>query len=140
MFTNCNRKTASRGIITSGHVILGLPGEDEEEDIRQASLISQTKLNIIKIHQLQIIRGTKLETEFKENKIHVYNVKEYIHLLARYIQHLRKDIIIERFTSQSPKDLLIAPDWGLKNYEFTNMFVNYLNNNNIHQGQCYNEK
>lgn len=133
-------KTASRGIITSGHVILGLPGEDEEEDIRQASLISQTKLNIIKIHQLQIIRGTKLETEFKENKIHVYNVKEYIHLLARYIQHLRKDIIIERFTSQSPKDLLIAPDWGLKNYEFTNMFVNYLNNNNIHQGQCYNEK
>lgn len=137
----CSKKaieeTASRGIIVSGHVILGLPGEDEDECIRQASLISQTKLNIIKIHQLQIIRGTKLENEYINNKIHVYNVEEYIRLLAKYIQHLRKDIIIDRFTSQSPKNLLIAPDWGLKNYEFTNMFVNYLRKNNFYQGQLF---
>lgn len=132
---NAIEETASRGITTSGHVILGLPGEDEEENIRQAHLISATSLDIIKIHQLQIIRGTKLEKEYNENKIHVYSVEEYIHLLARYIQYLRKDIIIERFTSQSPKNLLIAPDWGLKNYEFTNMFTNYLKKNNIYQGQ-----
>ena len=136
---SCNviEETVSRGIITSGHIILGLPGEDEEENIRQATIISETKLNIIKIHQLQIIRGTKFEKEYYENKIHVYNVNEYIHLLAQYIQHLRSDMIIERFTSQSPKNLLIAPEWGLKNYEFTNMFVNYLKKNNMYQGQLY---
>lgn len=133
-------ETVRRGITTSGHVILGLPGEDDIECIKQASLISATRLNIIKIHQLQIIRGTQLETEYNKGKIHIYNVDEYINLLARYIQHLRPDIIIDRFTSQSPKNLLIAPDWGLKNYEFTNKFVNYLKKNNIYQGQFYLQK
>lgn len=72
------------------------------------------KLKHNKIHQLQIIRGTKLENEYYQGGIHTYNVDEYIELLAKYIQHLRSNIIIDRFTSQSPKDLLIAPDWGLK--------------------------
>ena len=45
-------------------------------------------------------------------------VEEYIDLVIDYVEHLRPDIVVERFVSQSPKDLLIAPDWGLKNYEF----------------------
>ena len=43
---------------------------------------------------------------------------EYIALVVDYIQRLRPDLVLERFVSQSPKELLIAPDWGLKNYEF----------------------
>lgn len=136
----CSRRaieeTAGRGIITGGHVILGLPGEDEEESIRQASIISSTKLDILKIHQLQIIRGTKLEKEYREQPFHLYTVEKYISLISRYIQYLRKDIILERFTSQSPKELLVAPDWGLKNHEFTNLLVNYLNKVDAWQGKC----
>lgn len=136
----CSRRaieeTAGRGIITGGHVILGLPGEDEEESIRQASIISSTKLDVLKIHQLQIIRGTKLEKEYREQPFHLYTVEEYISLISRYIQYLRKDIILERFTSQSPKELLVAPDWGLKNHEFTNLLVNYLNKVDAWQGKC----
>lgn len=128
------KETAERGIITGGHVILGLPGEDAEESLRQASLISSTKLNILKIHQLQIIRGTKLEREYQKNVFSLYTADEYISLLARYIRLLRKDLVLERFTSQSPKELLVAPDWGLKNHEFANLFVNYLRKNNIYQG------
>lgn len=139
----CSKKaieeTSLRGIITGGHVILGLPGEDESENIRQATLLSQTNLNILKIHQLQIIRGTKLEDEYNKKMFHIYNINEYIELLAHYIQYLRDDIIIERFTSQSPKEMLIAPDWGIKNHEFTNKFVNYLNNKHIYQGQFWNK-
>lgn len=128
------KETAERGIITGGHVILGLPGEDAEESLRQATLISSTKLNILKIHQLQIIRGTKLEHEYQKNMFSLYTAAEYISLLARYIRLLRKDLVLERFTSQSPKELLVAPDWGLKNHEFANLFVNYLRKNNIYQG------
>lgn len=128
------KETAERGIITGGHVILGLPGEDAEESLRQATLISSTKLNILKIHQLQIIRGTKLEHEYQKNMFSLYTADEYISLLARYIRLLRKDLVLERFTSQSPKELLVAPDWGLKNHEFANLFVNYLRKNNIYQG------
>ena len=132
-------KTHQRGILTGGHIILGLPGEDAEESIRQASLISALDLDILKIHQMQIIRGTALERIYEQKPFHIYSVDEYIHLIARYIQHLRKDLVLERFASQSPPELLVAPHWGLKNYEFTNLLVNYLRQHKIYQGQLFAE-
>ena len=128
-------KTHQRGILTGGHIILGLPGEDAEESIRQASLISALDLDILKIHQMQIIRGTALERIYEQKPFQIYSVDEYIRLIASYIQYLRKDLVLERFASQSPPDLLVAPHWGLKNYEFTNLLVNYLRQHKIYQGQ-----
>lgn len=138
----CSRRaiaaTHDRGIITGGHIIVGLPGESAADIIRQAESISLTKLDILKIHQLQIIRGTRLAEEYAAKPFHVFSVDEYIRTIGEYIQHLRKDIVIERFVSQSPKRLLLAPDWGLKNYEFTNRLNNYLSERNIRQGSLFN--
>jgi len=119
-------RTHKRGILTGGHIIIGLPGEDAEESLRQAPIISSLPLDILKIHQMQIIKGTKLAQEYQEHPFHVYSVEEYIEVIVRYIQLLRKDLVLERFVSQSPKELLIAPKWGLKNYEFTNLLNNKL--------------
>lgn len=114
-------RTHARGILTCGHVILGLPGEDREEILRQAPTISSLPLDILKLHQLQIIRGTKLADEYLEHPFHLFTPDEYIDLIINYLQHIRKDLVLERFVSQSPPELLIAPHWGLKNYEFTNL-------------------
>ena len=127
-------ETTGRGILTGGHVILGLPGEDYEESIRQAKSISKTSLNLLKIHQLQIIKGTKLADIYSRKPFHIYSVEEYIRLISEYIQRLRADIVLERFVSQSPADMLIAPRWGLKNHEFTNILVNYLKKTGAVQG------
>ena len=132
-------KTHQRGILTGGHIILGLPGEDAEESIRQASQISALDLDILKIHQMQIIRSTTLERIYQQNPFHIYSIEEYIQLIARYIQHLRKDLVLERFVSQSPQEWLVAPQWGLKNHEFTNLLVNYLKQHKIYQGQLFME-
>jgi len=131
------QRTHQRGLLTGAHIILGLPGEDAAESLRQASIISSLPIDILKIHQMQIIRGTRLADEFAANPFHIYTVDEYIKLIAEYIQRLRPDLILERFVSQSPKELLIAPHWGLKNYEFTNLLVNYLKQNKIYQGQFF---
>ena len=127
-------RTHSRGIATGGHIILGLPGEDKTESIRQAKLISALPMDILKIHQMQIIKGTLLARQYNETPFHLYSVDEYIELIAEYIQHLRQDLVLERFVSQSPAEFLIGPKWGLKNYEFTNKLVNYLKQNGIYQG------
>ena len=131
------QRTHQRGLLTGAHIILGLPGEDAAESLRQASIISSLPIDILKIHQMQIIRGTRLAEEFAANPFHIYTVDEYIKLIAEYTQRLRPDLILERFVSQSPKELLIAPHWGLKNYEFTNLLVNYLKQNKIYQGQFF---
>lgn len=119
-------RTHARGILTGGHIIIGLPGEDAEESIRQAPIISSLPLDILKIHQMQIIKGTRLAKEYAEHPFHVYTVEEYIDVIVKYISRLRKDLVLERFVSQSPKELLVAPKWGLKNYEFTNLLNNRL--------------
>lgn len=129
--------THRRGILVGGHIILGLPGEDAAENIRQAPIISSLPLDILKIHQMQIIRGTVLAREYARKPFHIYNVDEYIQLIIDYIARLRKDLILERFVSQSPADLLIAPKWGLKNYEFTNRLVNRMKKIGAFQGMNY---
>ena len=131
------KRTKQRGLLTGAHIILGLPGEDAAESLRQSSIISSLPIDILKIHQMQIIRGTRLAEAYAATPFHIYTVDEYIQLIAEYIQRLRPDLILERFVSQSPKELLIAPHWGLKNYEFTNLLVNYLKQNKIHQGQFF---
>ena len=127
-------KTHQRGILIGAHIILGLPGEDAQESLRQASLISSLPIDILKIHQMQIIRGTRLADEFAQKPFHIYSVDEYIRLIAAYIQRLRKDLVLERFVSQSPKEMRFAPQWGLKNHEFTDLLKNYLKAHDIHHG------
>ncbi|MDO4956413.1 MAG: TIGR01212 family radical SAM protein [Bacteroidales bacterium] len=114
-------KTATRGIRVGAHIILGLPGEDTEELMRQADIIAQLPLTTLKLHQLQLIRGTRMAQEYQEHPedFHLYSADEYINLVLDYIEHLPDELVLERFVSQSPKSLLLAPDWGLKNHEFT---------------------
>lgn len=135
----CSRQailaTHERGILTGGHIILGLPGETADDNVAQAATISQLPLDILKLHQLQIIRGTALAEEYQREPFHLYTADEYIDLCRRYIERLRPDLVLERFVSQSPKELLIAPKWGLKNYEFTNRFVNHMKRVGSWQGK-----
>lgn len=135
-------RTHERGIMTGGHVILGLPGEDREKIIHQAEMISSLPLTTLKMHQLQLIRGTRMAHEFETDPsdFHLYTADEYIDLVLDYIEHLRPDLVLERFISQSPKELLIAPDWGLKNHEFTARLKKRMEEKDIYQGKRYNNK
>lgn len=135
----CSRRavieTHNRGILTGAHIILGLPGESADDNVRQADIVSSLPIDILKLHQLQIIRGTQLAAEYERQQFSLYTADEYIDLCRRYIERLRPDMVLERFVSQSPKELLVAPKWGLKNYEFANRFVNYMKRMNSWQGK-----
>jgi radical SAM protein (TIGR01212 family) len=114
-------RTATYNIPTGVHVILGLPGETREQILQHADRISELPILSVKLHQLQIIRDTCMAAEYatKPENFHVFTADEYIKLVLDFITRLRRDIYIDRFVSQSPRDLLVAPDWGLKNHEFT---------------------
>lgn len=115
------RRTAARGIAVGAHLILGLPGESRDEILGHADRLSELPLTTLKLHQLQLIRHTRMALEFERQPedFHLFTVDEYIDLVIDFIERLDPAIALERFVSQSPKELLIAPDWGLKNYEFT---------------------
>lgn len=131
------RRTAEAGIRVGGHVILGLPGEGHDELMRQASILSVLPLTTLKLHQLQLIRGTRMVHEYETHPemFHLYSADEYIDLAIDYIERLRPDLVLERFVSQSPKELLLAPDWGLKNHEFTEKVKKRMRERGAYQGR-----
>ncbi len=133
------RRTASRGIITGGHVILGLPGDNRESIIREAKLLSELPLTTLKLHQLQLIKGTRMAEEYAErpSDFHLYTADEYIDLVIDFVENLRPDIVLERFVSQSPASLLAIPGWGLKNYEFVEKVRKRMEERDARQGKRY---
>lgn len=133
------RRTAAKGIYTGAHLILGLPGESREEILHHADVLSGLPLTTLKLHQLQLIRHTKMAYEFAKHpeNFHLYGVDEYIDLVIDFIERLNPSVIVERFVSQSPKELLLAPDWGLKNYEFTARVDKRLAERDTRQGRLF---
>lgn len=135
-------RTAEREVPVGVHLILGLPGETDEDILSHAVEISKLPLTTVKLHQLQIIRGTAMAKEFRllPESFHLFGLEEYVDLCVDFAERLNPDFYIERFASQSPKSLLIAPDWGLKNYELTEKVKKRFKGKNTFQGKLHSHK
>ncbi len=130
-------RTAACGIRTGAHLILGLPGESREAILAEAGILSALPLTTLKLHQLQLIKGTRMAQEFAEqpSDFHLFTPDEYIDLVIDFIERLRPDLVLERFVSQSPSSLLALPGWGLKNHEFVDRLRARMQTRNAHQGR-----
>lgn len=133
------KRTAARGIPVGAHIILGLPGESREELMKQAAVLSELPLTTLKLHQLQLIRGTRMAEEYAEtpSDFSLFSVEDYIETVVDYVERLNPDFVLERFASQSPKELLIAPDWGLKNHELVDKIKRRMRERDTWQGKIY---
>ena len=132
--------SANRGIHVGVHYILGLPGDSRKENLEHAEILSKLPFETLKLHQLQIIKGTKMAMQYSNDPVvfNLFDLEEYIDLIVRFSERLDPKIIIERFISESPKDMLIAPLWGgLKNFEITDRIIKHFNNLNTWQGKLF---
>ena len=133
------RRTAERGILVGAHVILGLPGESREEMLAEADVLSRLPLTMLKLHQLQLIKGTQMAAEYAAfpEDFHLFTADEYVDLVIDFLERLRPDFVLERFVSQSPASLLARPGWGLKNHEFVAKVKRRLQERDTCQGRLY---
>jgi radical SAM protein (TIGR01212 family) len=132
-------ETARRKIHNCTHLILGLPGESEEDWLNQARVISKLPVENIKLHQLQIHKGTKMYQEYLFHPVHcnMFTVETYLDLIVKYLELLNPKIVVERFVSEAPDELLVAPRWGLKNFEFTAKLEKLLEDRDTWQGRLF---
>lgn len=123
----------SYGFAVGLHFIFGLPGEDEFMMLQTVDQINRLPVDVVKFHHLQVIKGTELARRYLANRnyLTLFDVESYIDLCVKVINRLDKNIAIERFVSSAPADLLIAPAWGLKNYQFINLLNNRLKYSNL---------
>jgi radical SAM protein (TIGR01212 family) len=136
-------KTASLSIKTGAHFIFGLPGESKEEILNEAGIISSLPLDSVKFHQLQIIKGTPMEREFRENPDDFINFKldEYIEFFIRFLERFNPDIVVERFTGEASPGLLSEKPWGeMRTEQIVSIIEKRLEELNTWQGKYYNRK
>lgn len=114
------RRTHAAGLPVGIHLIMGLPGESEADMLATVDAVNLLPVDVVKFHQLQVVRGTRLHAMLERGEIEVpeMSVEDYIELCVKIVGRLRDDIVIERFVSQSPAGMLVSPRWGLKNYEY----------------------
>lgn len=132
--------TAERGIYVGAHLIFGLPGETRESMLEGAVRLGNLPLHVLKLHQLQIIKDTVMAEEYARNpeKFQLYSVYDYLDFVVEVIGKLCPEVYLERFVNQSPPEYLIAPNWGVKNFEFVALLDKKLEEKDVWQGKYRN--
>ena len=135
-------ETAEKGIYTSAHLIFGLPGESREQIINSAAAISALPLSSLKIHQLQLVKGTLMAEEYRNNpeRFDLYSLEEYLELVIAFCERLSPSLMIERVSGEAPLRLLDDPrDWHKRSNEIFSLFEARLKSKDTWQGRLYNK-
>ena len=116
------------GIRCGLHLIFGLPGETEEMMLATVERACRLPVDSLKLHHLQVIASTPLHEGYQSGRITVdpFSMDDYLELCVKIIGIVPRRIAIERFLASSPPEKVVAPKWGIKNYQFTNLLLNKL--------------
>ena len=136
-------KTAALGINQGAHFIFGLPGETRNEMLEQAATISELPIKTVKFHQLQIIKGTRMEEEFKNNPgdFDLFSWEEYLEFFISFLERLNPAIVVERFTGEAPPRFLAGECWGKKRTDqIVNLIEKRMEELETWQGRLYEKK
>ena len=134
------RLSAGRGIETGAHFILGLPGETRAMLLDQCRLINALPLHSVKFHQLQLVKGTRMEKEFDQNPAEFLRLPlpDYIDLIVDILERLRPDLYIERIAGEVPPRFVKETQWGLiRNVEILRLLDARLEERDTFQGRLY---
>ena len=116
-FKNAVNATQNRGINICAHVILGLPMEKRAHMLQTADMVADLKIQGIKLHLLYVIKGTAMETLYKQGKYRCLEQQEYVDLVCEFLERIPKNMVIQRITSDPHSNELVAPDWSLRKQE-----------------------
>ncbi|MBU4486187.1 MAG: TIGR01212 family radical SAM protein [Candidatus Delongbacteria bacterium] len=134
-FTDAVELIFSYGFDIVAHIILGLPNETDHGIFELAEFINTNKISGLKIHQLMVLKGTRLEELYTQNKApDILTDSEYFRRLGLLISNLKKDIVIHRLYADAPKKDLIAPLWCSNKTGLQDKIFKYFIDNGIRQG------
>lgn len=117
------------------HIIFGLPDESDEMMMETAKVVGALRPDMVKIHLLHVIRGTKLAKWYESGEYTPLEREKYIALVANSLQYFYKDTVIARLTGDGAPDDLLAPDWSRKKTTVINDVDKYLFTHDMWQGK-----
>lgn len=119
------------------HLIFGLPGENCDMMMESARVVGALLPDMVKIHLLHVIRGTKLAKWYESGEYVPLEKDKYVELVATALQYFHKDTVIARITGDGMSDDLLAPDWSRKKVAVINDIDKYLFEHDMWQGKLF---
>ena len=99
------------GINVVTHLIIGLPGENEQDILQSVEYVCK-KTDGIKLQLLHILKDTDLADEYRERKVDVLSLEEYTSIIKHCVEIIPDNVVIHRLTGDGAKKDLIAPLWS----------------------------
>lgn len=118
------------------HIILGLPGEDDETMLRTVDDVAALHPDEVKIHLMHVLRGTRLGTLYERGEYVELERERYIDLVVTALSRLPSDVVIGRLTGDGMADDLLAPLWSRRKTTVLNDIDKRLYELNLWQGKC----
>jgi hypothetical protein len=129
-----------RGFEIGAHIIVGMPTETREEMLLMADEISSLGIDVFKVHNLHIVRNTPLARMYREKPFELFTFEEYVTFIVDFLERLSPDMIIERLFTDTPHQLLFAPDWGKSHLQILQAIDAELEKRDTYQGRLYQKK
>ncbi|MFH0729672.1 MAG: TIGR01212 family radical SAM protein [Pseudomonadota bacterium] len=136
-FERAVKTTRDRKIKVCAHVILGLPGETSVQMLDTARILANLGIDGVKLHLLYVVKGTRLEMEYREGRYRCLEQLEYVDLVCRFLELLPPEVVIQRLTGDPRPDELVAPAWSLERNKTFALMKNKLENENTWQGKFW---
>ncbi|MFT5700507.1 MAG: radical SAM protein (TIGR01212 family) [Desulforhopalus sp.] len=127
-------KVNEAGLSTAIHLILGLPGETPEDMRQTIESVCKLPIDAIKLHNLHVIKNTRLAEEYQQAPFPLYSEHQYSELLLRLLPHIPDHIPLIRLTTDTIKEQLIAPHWAMSKGQFRKHLSNQMVARGIVQG------
>lgn len=129
----------SYGLRCGAHLMFGLPGETREQMLRAVQLISELPLYSVKLHQLQIVRGTRFARDYQKDPsiFSLFSLEEYVEFIVEYISRLNPEFILERVAAETQPRNCISGRWGLRYDQVLNKIEQRMKELDYWQGKFY---
>lgn len=119
------------------HIIVGMPTETKEEMLAMAEEVSSLGIDVFKVHNLHIVRNTSLARMYKSEPFPLFSFEEYVSFIVSFLERISPKMIIERLFTDTPHQLLIAPDWGKSHLQILQAIEAELEKRDTWQGRLY---
>lgn len=137
VFTDSVRKLREKNIETVVHIINGLPGETIDDMLKTIKYINTIDIQGIKIHNLYVVKNSRLGKEYLNNPFPMISLDEYVNIVTEQLSILKPDIIIHRINGDPKKEELIVPIWSLKKFIIMNEIDKEMIRKKYYQGIKY---
>ena len=136
-FLDAVKALEGTGINICVHIIIGLPGESDEDILQTARMLASLPINGIKIHSLLALQGTALGEMYQKGTVNIISKDKYVSLVCDVLEMLPPQMVIQRLTADGYRDIFLAPTWAANKLDVLNSINRELQRRDSYQGIYY---